>query len=68
MEKRGIISKFEEPTEWLSNLVIIEKPDKSLRIFLDPRDLNQALEKQFCIIPTLDEIRTKLKIRNFLQC
>nr|XP_022921165.1 uncharacterized protein LOC111429474 [Onthophagus taurus] len=37
---RGIISKFNEPVEWLSNLVIVEKTDGSLRLCLDPKHLN----------------------------
>lgn len=65
LEKRGIISKFDEPTEWLSNVVIIEKNDKSLRLCLDPKDLNEALEREFCVIPTLDEIRSKLQGQNY---
>ncbi|GFQ84809.1 uncharacterized protein TNCT_344861 [Trichonephila clavata] len=32
----GIISKVEEPTEWVSNMVVINSP-KKLRICLDPR-------------------------------
>lgn len=41
MEKRGMIRKVEEPTEWVNSIVIVEKPDHSLRIYLDPRHLNK---------------------------
>ena len=36
METRGVIRKVEEPTDWVSSMAIVEKPDGSLRICLDP--------------------------------
>ena len=46
--------KFENhcPTEWISNLVVIEKKDKSLRLCLDPRPLNAAILRELYDIPT----------------
>lgn len=55
-----IISPVNEPTEWISNLTIVEKPDKSLRLCLDPRDLNKVLLKEPYLIPTIDDLRNKL--------
>lgn len=37
LEEKGIISKVDNPKGWVSNVVIVEKPDKSLRICLDPK-------------------------------
>lgn len=31
MEKNNIICKIDEPSEWVSKLVIVEKPNKDLR-------------------------------------
>ena len=31
-----------QPTDWVNNLVIMEKKNGSLRLCLDPRDLNKA--------------------------
>ena len=42
MERLEIIRKVDKPTPWASNLVVVERPDKSLRICLDPKDLNKA--------------------------
>lgn len=58
--KNQIISPVGEPTEWISNLTIVEKPDKTLRLCLDPRDLNKALLKEPYLIPTIDDLRMKL--------
>ncbi|XP_053696549.1 uncharacterized protein K02A2.6-like [Sabethes cyaneus] len=55
-----ISAPVNEPTEWISNLTIVEKPDKSLRLCLDPRDLNKVLLKEPFLIPTIDDLRVKL--------
>lgn len=48
-----------EPGEWQHPLVIVEKPDKSLRMCLDPRALNKYTIREMIQIPTVDEIRNK---------
>ena len=45
MESQGIICKVTEPTEWVSSLVVVEKPNGKLRICLDPKDLNKAIQR-----------------------
>ncbi|GFU17372.1 retrovirus-related Pol polyprotein from transposon opus [Nephila pilipes] len=60
MVETGIISKVEEPTEWVSNMVVIDSP-KKLRICLDPRPLNEAIQRPHYPIPTADALVTKLQ-------
>lgn len=55
-----IIEKVEQPDSFVSNLVIVEKADKSLRLCLDPKELNMVLVRNYHLIPTLEEILTKL--------
>ena len=45
MTKAGIISKLDRntPTPWLNSYVIVKKPNGSLRICLDPTDLNKYI-------------------------
>ena len=43
LTRLGIIEQVDEPTEWTSALVIVHKPNGSLRICLDPQDQNPAL-------------------------
>ena len=43
MEKEGIIRACPETTEWVHNLVVVVKKNKSLRLCLDPRNLNKYL-------------------------
>ena len=55
LESDNIIAKVEQPTKWVSNLVVVEKPNK-LRVCLDPQHLNTALLRSHYPIPTVDEI------------
>ena len=59
LEKRGIIQKVTQPTEWISSMVVVAKPGK-IRICLDPRDLNKALKRSKYQMPTLEELLPKL--------
>ena len=58
--KSGIISKVDNATDWVNSLVIIEKKDGSLRLCLDPKDLNLAIKREYYNPPTAEEISNKL--------
>lgn len=45
-EWKDIIVKVEELVFWVSNLVIVEKVNKILRLCLDLLDLNEVIEKE----------------------
>ena len=60
MEEQGMIKKVDKPTEWVHNLVIVEKKDKSLRICLDPRNLNICVKREHYQIPVLEDITSQL--------
>jgi transposase InsO family protein len=60
MKQLDVIEKIDEPTDWVSSLVIVEKPDGKIRLCLDPRDLNKAIKRQLHPMPTVDEILSKL--------
>lgn len=55
MEKNGIISKVEQPTEWVSSMVVNIRNNK-LRICIDPRELNQAIKREHYPMRTVEEI------------
>ena len=59
-EENGVIKRIEEPTDWINSLVLVEKPDGSLRICLDPRDLNKAIKREHYQLATFDEIASRL--------
>ena len=58
-EREGHLTKVTEPTDWISNMVIVKKPDK-IQICIDPRPLNKALKRSHYIMPTLDDVLYKL--------
>ena len=70
--KLGILEEVTEHTNWVNSYVIVEKDTgnhhspnhtikKKLRICLDPRDLNEALEKEPYHTCSVDEITAKLQ-------
>ena len=70
--KQGILEEVKEHTDWVNSYVIVEKDTgnhhspnhtvrKKLRIYLDPRDLNEALEREPCHTRSVDEITAKLQ-------
>lgn len=65
MEKSDIIERVEGTTEWLNSFVIVLKTDGSLRICLDPRNLNKVIKRQQYKLPTIDEIMVKLNRSNY---
>ena len=60
MVDQEIIAPVTEPMEWVSSLTYTGKPDGSLHICLDPRDLNKAIIQEPYKAPTLNEITHKL--------
>ena len=55
LEKDGIIRKESEPTDWVSNMLLVKK-DKNFRICIDPIPLNEAVKRPHFQSNTLDEI------------
>ena len=60
MEDLKIITPVTIPTEWVSSITYPRKPDGTLCICLDPRDLNRATIREHYKAPTLEEISHKL--------
>ena len=60
MEQLGIICKQNEPTDWVSVLLTVEKPNGQLCVCLDPRPLNKAIKCEHFQIPTFDDVISEL--------
>ena len=58
--QQGIIAKVDQPTDWVNSLVYVTNKDGTLRLCLDPKDLNRAIKFPHHHTPTLDEILSKL--------
>ncbi|ERL87118.1 hypothetical protein D910_04518, partial [Dendroctonus ponderosae] len=60
LEKQKIIMKDMDSAEWVHPLVIVRKSNGTLRICLDPKDLNRSLKRHYFKLPTLDELTEDL--------
>lgn len=57
---RKVIAPVCEPAEWVNSLVITETKDESLRVCLDPCDLNKEIRQQHYSMPTPEEVQCNL--------
>lgn len=55
MEDMNVISRQTEPTEWVSSMVMIVKPNK-IRICLNPQDLNKAIKCEHHPLLRIEEV------------
>ena len=60
LERREIVACVTTPTSWISSMVVVLKPNGALRICLDPKDLNRALQRENYPLPTIEEVATRL--------
>ena len=67
LEKQGVIAKVETPTEWISNCIAVRKPNGSVRVCIDPSNLNKAIQRNHYPLPTIDEVLPTLKDANIFS-
>ena len=59
MEKQGVISPVTEPTSWCSGIVVMPKPNGSVRICVDLTHLNKAVQREVHPMFSVDESLAK---------
>ena len=68
LEKLGILEETKDVTKWVNSFVIVEEKtpdvssshlDRKLHICLDPRDLNEALEREPYYTRSIEEIMAR---------
>jgi hypothetical protein len=60
MEKLNVIEKITEPTEFVSNIVIVKKPNGKMRVCLDPCNLNNCVMREHFQLPTFEEVSSRM--------
>ena len=56
LEKLNVIAPVDEPTEWVSQIVVAMKKSGALRVCIDPKPLNEALKRERYQIPVVDDL------------
>ena len=61
VEEKRVIRKIDESTDWVNSLVVVKKPKSDkLRVCLDPRSLNVAIQRELYQLPTIEDITTRM--------
>ena len=60
MVEMKVIQAVNEPTNWVNNLVLVEKLDGSLRICIDPKEL-KAIKRPRYAHPTAEDILSQMR-------
>ena len=61
MVKKRVFEAVDTPTPWESNMVVAKKPNGKLRICIGPQRLNEALQKESYLMPTLEDVLPQFK-------
>ena len=56
----GVIKEVQEYTEWINSIVPVKKPNGSLSLYLDPKDLNKAIKRNQWYKRTVDDVLPEL--------
>ena len=65
MEEAGIIERVTGPTEWCATMVPVQKSNGKLRICVDLRKLNSAVNRARFVLPTLEDAASSLVLSTF---
>ena len=53
MEKLGVVSKVDIPTDWCTGMVVVPKPDERIRICVDRTKLNEGVLRKHTLYQRL---------------
>ena len=56
----GIIKPVAGHTDWINSIVPVGKPDGSIQLCLDPKDLNKSIKRNKYYSKTIDEVCAEL--------
>lgn len=64
MVKEGVITPIKEPTEWCAPIVVVPKPNGSVRLCVDYTELNKCVMRERFQLPSVDESLAQLSGAN----
>lgn len=60
LEAAGIITRMDEPSDWVSPLVVVRKKNGHIRVCMDPRHINSSLKREHFALPRREDIEAEL--------
>jgi hypothetical protein len=68
LEKQDIVEKIaNQPTPWISPMVVTPKKDGGIRLCVDMREANQAIERERNTMPTLQDFKAEVNGAKFFS-
>ena len=59
--RQEVLAPVTRPTEWVSSMVAVPKHDGKMRICLDPKELNEVIQREHYQLPAVEEVATRLQ-------
>lgn len=60
MEREGVVRRQQEPTPWVNSVVTVTKANGKVGSFIDPRDLNKAILREYFPIKTTEDVISEI--------
>ena len=60
MEKIGVITRVDTPTDWCAGMVVVPKPDGRIRICVDLTKLNESVRRERHMLPSVEQTLAQL--------
>ena len=65
MERLSVVVKQKEPTPWVNSIVTVTKSDGSVRLCIDPKDLNKTIQREHYPMKTIEEVVAEMPTQEF---
>lgn len=65
MTMLGVIRKVQEPADWINSMVCVTKKTRDLRVYMDPKDLNEKIKRKHYQIPKRGKITSEMANAKF---
>ena len=56
LEQQGVIKKVTEYIDWMNSIVLVKRKNNTIRVCLDPRELNKTISTSKHLMRRLDDI------------
>ena len=68
MVVNDVIAPVIEPTEWVLTMVVVRKDSDAIGICIDPKDLNEAIQREHYPMRTADEVVARMQMISISRC